>query len=865
MLRYGSLPAFVLCVLATFPTWASSATTTIVQPQDASFAERLACKEIRRYVYQRTGQFLPVFRATANGRLPNAAAGSLIVVGSKDRPEIAAILGNDPIKQRLASLPPDGYAIETIEIADRPVLLIVGGDGQGTLYGVYRLAEHLGIRFHLHGDVVPDHRIAWKLPTLHETRKPLFERRGILPFHDFPEGPDWWSRQGYKAVLGQLPKMGMNFFGLHTYPEHPSWWHVGPEPLVWIGLPGDIGEGGKVKASYPSRHFTASNVNGAWGYQPGKTSDYVFGAAELFDRDDFGADYMEGTFPWNKMSPDASNALFNRMGEFLRDTFTWAKQHGIKTCIGTETPLLLPTALKQRLQEQGKNPADPAVVRSLYEGMFLRIAKTHPLDYFWIWTPENWTWDAVKQPQIDAALADMRMALAAADRVKPPFELATCGWVLGPPQSPALLDGFLPKHVAMSCINRQVGFTPVEPGFARVSGRSKWAIPWLEDDPGLAMTQLWVGRVRRDAADAYKYGCNGLMGIHWRTRILAPNAAALATAAWDQSHWTGKTTAATVYSPNNGVHKEADCKSPYAPVDDLYLDWCSSEFGNDVGQSIASLFTRLDGVVPRPSDWITGPGSLAPDKRDWQQVEPEYAFIEELTALRPRVQGVGDLERFDYWLNTFCQLRSMAKVRCAWGRFNETIAQAKAEKDPQKKKQLACDLGLPTRRSLLKAFQELQQYLLATVSTRGEMGTVCNWQQQTLKAVLTDPGNELAALIGKPLPSDTMPSKQYQGRPRLFASEVRTSIAAGEPFELKVVVLASQPAEEVTFYWRPLGTGTFVKMPMKHVARGVYAVALLPEVFKNDFEYYVQATADGKSLVFPATAPGVNHTVIVEE
>ena len=44
----------------------------------------------------------------------------------------------------------------------------------------------------------------------------------------------------------------------------------------------------------------------------------------------------------------------------------------------------------------------------------------------------------------------------------------------------------------MSCINRTVGNTPVEPGFAKVQGRPKWAIPWMEDDPGLTMPQLWA-------------------------------------------------------------------------------------------------------------------------------------------------------------------------------------------------------------------------------------------------------------------------------------------------------------------------------------------------------------------------------------
>ena len=136
--------------------------------------------------------------------------------------------------------------------------------------------------------------------------------------------------------------MGMNFIGLHSFSEHPEWWHVGPEPLVWIGPPDALASDGTVKASYPSRHFTASNVNGAWGYRPGKTSDYVFGAAEMFDRDDYGADYMRGTCPWNKMSPEQCNALFDRMGEFLGDVFTFAHRRGVKTCIGTQNRSLLP-------------------------------------------------------------------------------------------------------------------------------------------------------------------------------------------------------------------------------------------------------------------------------------------------------------------------------------------------------------------------------------------------------------------------------------------------------------------------------------------------------------------------------------------
>ncbi|MFH1921728.1 MAG: malectin domain-containing carbohydrate-binding protein, partial [Planctomycetota bacterium] len=70
-----------------------------------------------------------------------------------------------------------------------------------------------------------------------------------------------------------------------------------------------------------------------------------------------------------------------------------------------------------------------------------------------------------------------------------------------------------------------------------LDGREKWAIPWLEDDMALASPQLWVGRTRKDAADALAYRCTGLMGLQWRTRILGPNMLALARAGWDQSPW----------------------------------------------------------------------------------------------------------------------------------------------------------------------------------------------------------------------------------------------------------------------------------------------------------------------------------------
>jgi hypothetical protein len=988
--RSGVLFALVALSAVLVPACARrSRVPAVVIGPDASWSERTAAAELQRYLYVRTG-ILPVVREVRSidrapaGALAVALKGGVIARGIEDRDAAA----------KIDDLGPEDYWLKTLSRGSRKVILVAGGGLSGVLYGAYQLAEALGVRFGLDGDVVPDGVIATPRIELDETGRPLFAVRGIQPFHDFPEGPDWWTIENYKALLGQLPKLRMNFFGLHTYPENPSKAHgatPNAEPTVWIGRAGEFRPDGAVTASYPASY--QNTARGNWGYETKKTGDFHCGAALLFDRDDFGNDVMDGFSP-GPATPEASNEVFDRAAAVFKDAFTLARRLGVRTCVGTETPLTIPDDVKKRLLAAGRDPKDAAVVKDLYKAMFARIAAAYPIDTYWFWTNEGWTWDDASPEAIKAVTTDLDMAVQAWRETAPPFRLATCGWVLGPPSNRTLFDQALPKDVAMSTINREVGKAPVDPGFARVRGRSLWAIPWLEDDPSLTSPQLWAGRMRRDAADALRYGCDGLLGIHWRTRILSANVLALARAAWDQS-WNllprrvaddrgpitgqfltladrpiaGAGPLAPVYRdvrdrvfayhlnvPNGaytvtlrlvegsvdrprgrvfdvliqgrrvaenvdifarvgrdkaldltfpgievadglliidfadrihypavagivvagrGFTKKINCGGP-AVLDydadwpetprhldalDLYRDWGTALFGPEVADEAAAVLARIDGRHPVPVTWIGGPGNIQPDPRPWAEVEPSYAFVDDLAALEPRITGAGSRERFAYWLANFRYMRDVARFNCLWAVYNEALEKAKRAGSEAAMRQVLVTEALPIRARMAAVLKRIFGALLATVSTTGELGTIANWEQHLLPAAWERPEAELAQMLGAEIPADCVLPRNYDGPVRVVVPAVRTALEPGEPLNLEVLVLSKGAPGRAAFCWRPMGRGAFAEVPLGHRTRGAYTASLPPP--EGGIEYYIEVEADGETVRFPVTAPALNQTVIV--
>ena len=76
-----------------------------------------------------------------------------------------------------------------------------------------------------------------------------------------------------------------------------------------------------------------------------------------------------------------------------------------------------------------------------------------------------------------------------------------------------------------------------------------------------------------------------------------------------------------------------------ADTRDFYTDWAAHEFGPEAGPAAAAIFQKMDGVLPKPCTWVDGPGGIQPDRRPWEQVRKEYAFVDEFAALGSRVKA----------------------------------------------------------------------------------------------------------------------------------------------------------------------------------------------------------------------------------
>ena len=225
-MRVGCLHRYVLIIVAFASTScepanhsaallpASTAPLAIVHLGNST-QQRRAAKELRRFVYVLTGYALPIaLRDVSRDEMPhggvvlgtvaNVLAVMAEMVTSTYGGAMAGSVLGAAARELLTTGTAGSHAIHA-QSRDPPLLVCLGLDDTATLYAAYTLLESMGIRFRIDGDVVPS-RLRGRMPPSRllaaaaeqatgQPIAPSFDDRGLLPFHDFLQGPDLWNEQ----------------------------------------------------------------------------------------------------------------------------------------------------------------------------------------------------------------------------------------------------------------------------------------------------------------------------------------------------------------------------------------------------------------------------------------------------------------------------------------------------------------------------------------------------------------------------------------------------------------------------------------------------------------------------------------------
>ncbi|MGH9616528.1 MAG: hypothetical protein ACRD28_07270, partial [Acidobacteriaceae bacterium] len=407
---------------------------------------------------------------------------------------------------------------EEYEIAASGRNLTLGAaNEQALLYAVFDFLERQGLVFGIDGTtapIVPPASLRLPLDGQKWIGSPRFAVRGLLPWPDFLNCISVYNEEDFRAYFAAMLRMRFNMFGMHVYTQN---------------------EPGPMAESYLSFEFAGSGHRAAlensamrsWGYLPQRTSTYSMGAAQFFDSDTFGADAT-------RLAADNWD-IAARTTAMLRSAFSFAHELGIRTGIGFE-PYQNPAEIRRALPPEALSHPNGFIESTtacdLLERRLADLLERYPMvDYVWLWQDENANWES-REKNIPLSVTPFLQARNFLRRHAPNKQLVLAGWG-GVTRHFQSLHQRLPEDIVFSALSDSLGWDPVSEAFGKLGSRERWPIPWLEDDPSMWFPQFRASRFQMDLNRAQNFGCSGVLGIHWRHRIVDPTATYLARAAWD--------------------------------------------------------------------------------------------------------------------------------------------------------------------------------------------------------------------------------------------------------------------------------------------------------------------------------------------
>lgn len=484
------LYTFIL-LLCAIPTEAQ-----IVSGSSGSAVEKYAVKELQRYIYQISGEWLEIIPDSVPCDDP------VFIVGTPSSNRLITELD----AKGMIRLPDDddtpageqGYILKTMEGDGKSSLVIAGQNEIGVLYGVYGLLQdHYRIGFYFSGDVLPDKKQAFRLPVVDELKIPAMYIRGFLPWTNFPQSATSYSWNDWKYIIDQAAKMRMNFILVHNYNGELG--HN--EPFHNFAYRG-----------YLSRVWMPTAGTGHKWSSPGwDVNKYLFGASSFFDDYDFGSEC--GLHNENLSNEE----VFWKGVSLFQKVIDYAHSRGVKIGLGLDIDLIMP--------EYNTTADDPEVIAARVD----QVVTDYPdLDYLFCFQSENVGKDSlfynVWKKIFDGFYEGVK-------KRSPRTRVAVSGWGLDP--------------VAVESLPTDVICAPIAPYSAEFESgdiygdREYWGCPWLERDIKSSQYYYPYGIDLSGTVESYRNrapNMKGFFALTWRlTDAIEPRMDYISKAPWDDT------------------------------------------------------------------------------------------------------------------------------------------------------------------------------------------------------------------------------------------------------------------------------------------------------------------------------------------
>ncbi len=815
---------------------ASGQPVWIVRQPHTGFQEKWASRELARGLRNLGFAREPVEAVLGGGELPATAVTFTL---STDRRRF-----QHPEGYEISAQPGPGSAAR---------INFTGATPQAVLYAVFDFLERQGAFFGLDGEIYPlESRQTINLPPPGApwNSQPRFNARGLVPWPDFLNCVTVYNREDWRAYLEAMVRMRFNTLGVHVYSANNQW----AESFLSFEYAG---------ASHIA--YTDTSATHRWSYLPERTSRYGMSGGDFFAGEVFGAEattQAHDTF-------EAQELAQKLWGE----AYQYAKQLGIRTGVGFE-PYRIPdetfraTPPEARLSDDPKTPGprvDPESVaaRDILEARLANLLEAYPMvDHVWLWEDEGMSW-ASQKANVPLSVTPFKQAYDFLKRHAPEKRLVISGWG-GVVRHFTQFHQALPEDIVFSSLSDNLGWDPVSEEYSKLGSRERWPIPWLEDDPAMWLPQFHAARFVRDMDLAQQYGCQGLMGIHWRHRIMDVDAGFQSAYSWDKG-----------LTPGNFFQRFASVQArpPRAAALAKVLE--------DTDRDRLILCSWTGKIVNGHSEINEYSGDYSEGFPYWYKHEPSEAVkqsqadvAKQLRALTDAAASPLEHERLNY-LTRFVEF--LSPYSDCWALAHhmdfklQTASTLKKQGKADEARQLILTEGVPLWLEMAPKVREVLLDYQEIVSTRNDLGQLASMHNKFERLALYRLRASMKEFLGE-LPPDV--EKTFaQARaaddkavPRAFVPTRPTVLRKGERVRITAVVPGAVQVLRATLLTRAQASQAWSPAPMKLDGRRTYTAELSwRESSSPLLDYYVMAEVDTggakKALTSPPEAPNRFYSV----